>query len=79
MGIFYSRYDLLYQALEYRRKTPAVICEQLDMSITEMHEHLEKGNVTQIRQIAQVLDMPEAFFWGGLRLENGNLVANEPG
>ncbi|MGV3585495.1 MAG: hypothetical protein ACO1OF_00710 [Adhaeribacter sp.] len=79
MGIFYSRYELLYQALEFRHKTPAVLCEQFDMPLTEIHENLEKGNICFIKQLAHVLDIPEAFFWGGLRLEGGQLLLNEPG
>ncbi len=79
MGVIYSRYELLYQALAFRHQTPAVLCEQLDLPLTEIHENLEKGNIYFIRQLADALNLPEAFFWGGLRLEGGQLVANDPG
>ena len=74
----YDRIELLNQALAFRNHSAELLCNRMDMPIMGIHESLQEGDPVRISQIASALDIPEAFFYGGLRLENGELVPNDP-
>ena len=74
----YDRTELLHQALVFREKSAEWLEEQLNTPIAEIINALRAGKPEQISSIADALNMPDNYFWGGSRIENGSLVNVNP-
>lgn len=74
-----NRIELLNQALEFRHKDADWLSEQLNTPIHQIKDDLKgMGNALTIKKITKVLDVPEPYFWGSMRLDKkkGELIYN---
>lgn len=75
MGNIYNREMLLHEAMIERETDLQELAEKLEMTENEVVEGLTgPDQLNHITKVSEALGIDHAFFWGGMKFENGKLM-----
>jgi hypothetical protein len=69
----YNRDQLLAQALLHEKVTLQDLAEKMKMTGQEIMDKLDDPE--HVAAVASALNIDQAFFWGGMKYDNGKLVS----